>query len=70
VAGAVIANDVSSPSSATTTASATGSSCNVTSIADQQLPSVVTIFAGAGASGGVGSGEIIRPDGYIRPIIT
>ena len=65
VAGAVIANDVNSPSNATTTASATSSSCNVTAIADQQLPSVVTIFAGAGASGGVGSGEIIRSDGYI-----
>jgi putative serine protease PepD len=44
------------------TASTSPSSCNVTSIADQQLHSVVTILAGAG---GVGSGEVIRPDGYI-----
>jgi putative serine protease PepD len=37
----------------------------VTSIADKELPSVVTIFAGGGASGGVGSGEVIRSNGYI-----
>jgi putative serine protease PepD len=43
----------------------TTSSCNVPTIAEQELPSVVTIFAGAGGSGGVGSGEIIRSDGYI-----
>ena len=66
VAGALIANAVNSPSNATTTAAspAGGSSpslCNVTSIADTELPSVVTIFA----AGGVGSGEVIRPDGYI-----
>jgi putative serine protease PepD len=66
VAGAVIANSVNSPSSATTTtpapvAGSTPSTCNVTSVADQELPSVVTIFA----AGGVGSGEIIRSDGYI-----
>ena len=64
VAGALIANAVNSPSAATTTTAAApagSSSCNVTSIADEELPSVVTIFA----SGGVGSGEVIRSDGYI-----
>jgi putative serine protease PepD len=67
VAGALIANAVNSPSNATTTPSAAAgsSSCNVTAIAEQELPSVVTIFAGAGGSGGVGSGEVIRSDGYI-----
>jgi len=66
VAGALIANSVNSPSSASTTASAANAStCNVTSIADQELPSVVTIFAGSGPSAGVGSGEVIRSDGYI-----
>jgi len=63
-AGALIANSVNSPSNATTTAPAAGassSSCNVISIADEELPSVVTIFA----AGGVGSGEVIRSDGYI-----
>ena len=64
VIGALIANDVNSPSNATTTtppAASSPSSCNVPSIADKELPSVVTIFA----AGGVGSGEIIRSDGYI-----
>jgi putative serine protease PepD len=66
VAGAIIGNSSNSPSSATTTAGeATPSACNVTSIADQELPSVVTIFAGSGAASGVGSGEVIRSDGYI-----
>jgi len=66
VAGALIANAVNSPSNATTTtataaAGSSSSSCNVISIADEELPSVVTIFA----AGGVGSGEVIRSDGYI-----
>lgn len=65
VVGALIANAVNSPSNATTTAApsaATGSSsCDVISIADRELPSVVTIFA----AGGVGSGQVIRSDGYI-----
>ncbi|HEY2656979.1 MAG TPA: trypsin-like peptidase domain-containing protein [Solirubrobacteraceae bacterium] len=68
IAGAIIGNSSNSPSSATTTAAngeASASTCNVTSIADQELPSVVTIFAGSGASSGVGSGEVIRSDGYI-----
>ena len=66
VVGALIGNSANSPSGAsTTTSSETTSSCNVTSIADQELPSVVTIFAGSGAASGVGSGEVIRPDGYI-----
>ena len=67
VAGALIANDVNTPSNATTTAatSAGGSTCNVTSVAEQELPSVVTIFARNASSSGVGSGEVIRSDGYI-----
>ena len=67
VAGAIIGNSTNSPSSATTTAAGetSASTCNVTSIADQELPSVVTIFAGSGTSSGVGSGEVIRSDGYI-----
>jgi putative serine protease PepD len=66
VAGALIANSVNSPSSASRTASpATASTCDVASIADQELPSVVTIFAGSGAGSGVGSGDVIRSDGYI-----
>src|SRR5215475_13400704 len=68
VAGALIANAANSPSNATTTpttvagsSSPSPSSCNVISVAGQELPSVVTIFA----AGGVGSGEVIRSNGYI-----
>jgi putative serine protease PepD len=66
VAGALIANAVNSPSNATTTTTAaSGSSCDATSIAAEKLPSVVTIFASRGPSSGVGSGEVIRSNGYI-----
>lgn len=37
-------------------------SCNATQVADDVLPTVVKISAG---QGGVGSGEIIRKDGYV-----
>jgi putative serine protease PepD len=72
VIGAVIANAINSPSSATTTttttttaSSGTAASCDVTTVAKDELPSVVTIAAGSGESSGVGSGEVIRSDGYI-----
>ena len=65
VAVALIANTVNSQTTAATPAATNGSACNVTAVADQELPSVVTIFAGTGASAGVGSGEIIRSDGYV-----
>jgi putative serine protease PepD len=53
-------------SSNTTAAATSPSACNVTSVAQRELPSVVTIMAGgAGGAGGVGSGEVIRSDGYI-----
>jgi putative serine protease PepD len=46
-------------------AGATASACPVTDIAPAILPSVVTITATNGPSGGTGSGEVIRSDGYI-----
>ncbi|HTX13410.1 MAG TPA: trypsin-like peptidase domain-containing protein [Solirubrobacteraceae bacterium] len=50
----------------TTTAQATtAAACNVTSVAEHQLPAVVTINAAGAAGGGVGSGEVIRSNGYI-----
>jgi putative serine protease PepD len=72
VAGVVVAlvtgngNSNTTPR-ATISAATTATGCNVTSVAEQKLPSVVTIQAGGsgGASGGVGSGEVIRADGYI-----
>jgi putative serine protease PepD len=39
--------------------------CNATTVADNTLPTIVTISARSGTSGGTGSGEIIRSDGYI-----
>jgi putative serine protease PepD len=58
VVGGVIGNTIN-------TSSGTTSSCSVTSVADEQLPSVVTIMAGSGSSAGTGSGEVIRSNGYI-----
>lgn len=77
VIGGVIANAINSPSSspsssaaATGTAQSTGSqspasSCPVTEVAQKVLPSVVTISAKSPTAAGTGSGEVIRPDGYI-----
>jgi putative serine protease PepD len=39
--------------------------CNTPKVANEVLPSVVTISASKGAKGGIGSGEIIRSDGSI-----
>ena len=55
----------SSVSSGTSAASSTVSACPVTSVADQVVPSVVTIAASGPGGGGTGSGEVIRPGGYI-----
>ena len=41
------------------------SSCAVTPVAAAVLPSVVTVSAQAGGSGGTGSGEVIKSGGYI-----
>jgi putative serine protease PepD len=39
--------------------------CPATSVAERDLPSVVTIKVGGAAGQGTGSGTIIRPDGYV-----
>ncbi|GAB1692203.1 S1C family serine protease [Krasilnikovia sp. M28-CT-15] len=39
--------------------------CPATQVADQVLPTVVTISATNGRAGGTGSGEVIRSDGHI-----
>jgi len=54
--------------SGTTTSSpnaSTVSACQVTLVADQVIPSVVTIAARGSGGAGTGSGEVIRSDGYI-----
>jgi putative serine protease PepD len=43
----------------------TASACQVTSVADHVIPSVVTISARGSGGSGTGSGEVIRSDGYI-----
>ena len=71
LAGGLIATASAAPgSSATTDGSAAGSqgsatSCPVTPVADEVLPSVVTITASGADGTGTGSGEVIRSDGYI-----
>ena len=71
IGGVIVAATKSSASPpASTTSNSAGSAqvsaCNVVSVADQVMPSVVTISAsGRGGGGGTGSGEIIRSDGYI-----
>jgi len=55
-------------SDVSTTGDAAGSPpamCQASVVADQALPSVVTIQARNGRSGGTGSGEIIKDGGYI-----
>ena len=80
VIGGVIASAIDSPSSTSAaTASATipghnestgsgqptGAVCQVTQVAKDVLPSVVTISAKGASAGGTGSGEVIKSNGYI-----
>jgi putative serine protease PepD len=81
VIGGVIANAINSPSSTSSPSAAgatatgqntsansgqpTASVCQVPQVAKEVLPSVVTISAKGATSGGTGSGEVIRSDGYI-----
>jgi putative serine protease PepD len=70
VAGVVVSagcTSTATSSTGTTGAVAAGSAagCNVTAVADDVLPSVVTISASGAAGAGTGSGEVIKSDGYI-----
>ncbi|MCU7727763.1 trypsin-like peptidase domain-containing protein [Actinoplanes sp. KI2] len=74
VAGAVLvaatrstgnAGAPSASSTAGVSEASTASVCNATTVARKTLPSVVTISATNGSSGGTGSGEVIRENGYI-----
>jgi len=55
----------SSVSSGTSASSSTASACPVTPVANQVIPSVVTIAASGPSGSGTGSGEFIRSGGYI-----
>src|SRR5215469_16014677 len=72
LAGGFIGAAINSSSASTTTPSSPSSSgssglsaCAVPSVANQVVPSVVTISVQSGTQGGTGSGEVIRSDGYI-----
>lgn len=69
VVGALIANAINSPAgSAPTNSTGTSESlaaCPVTTVANEVLPSVVTISVSGAGGSGVGTGEAIRSDGYI-----
>jgi putative serine protease PepD len=70
IGGVIVAATKSSASPApSSTSSSTGSAqvsvCNVVSVANEVMPSVVTISASGRGGGGTGSGEIIRSGGYI-----
>jgi putative serine protease PepD len=62
VVGGVIGGLIASNTGSTST---NANACPATTVANQTLPSVVTISARKGATGGTGSGEVIRSDGYI-----
>jgi putative serine protease PepD len=74
VAGGFIGAAIASPNSSTTVSSTrntgnaaagTTASCSVTSVANDVLPSVVTISASGQSGAGTGSGEVIKANGYI-----
>jgi putative serine protease PepD len=66
VIGGVITNAfISSGTAAPLSSGSSASSCAVTKVADEALPSVVTISAKGKVGGGTGSGSVIRSDGYV-----
>ena len=69
-AGIVAATNSSNSTAAasttpTSTSSGQVSACDVTSVANRVIPSVVTISARGSGGAGTGSGEVIKSDGYI-----
>jgi putative serine protease PepD len=67
VVGGCTSSATSSSAVSTSSSEASGqvSACNVTAVANEVVPSVVTISAKGPAGAGTGSGEVIRSDGYI-----
>ena len=63
--GGVIGSATASTGTPASATANTADACPVSSVADQVIPSVVTISAQGSAGGGSGSGEVIRPAGYI-----
>jgi putative serine protease PepD len=65
IGGVIVDATASSGSSVTPAASPAVTSCPVTPVAHQVVPSVVTIAATGADGSGTGSGEVIRSGGYI-----
>ncbi|QDZ16978.1 PDZ domain-containing protein [Humibacter ginsenosidimutans] len=66
--GARLGGATTSSSRTTSTGTAAGSksgSCDAVSVANDVLPTIVTINVSTSSESGVGSGEIVRKDGYI-----
>lgn len=63
--GAIGSSILTACSSGSSSSSSTSASCSATDVANKALPSVVAIHVQAGSSGGNGSGEVIRSDGYV-----
>jgi putative serine protease PepD len=55
----------SSASAPASGSSGTAAACRAANVADEALPSVVTVRAGAGEGAGTGSGVVIRSGGYV-----
>lgn len=65
VAGGLVAWGLTTSSNGPVSHLTGTASCSATKIAQQVLPSIVTISVRSGTTGGVGSGEVIRSEGYI-----
>ena len=70
VVGVVVSAGCTSTATSSTGATGTAAAgstaaCAVTTVANDVLPSVVTIAASGSAGAGTGSGEVIKSDGYI-----
>jgi putative serine protease PepD len=65
VVGGCSNSATSSSAAGATSGSSVAAACAVTTVADQVIPSVVTIAATGSGGSGTGSGEVIRADGYI-----
>ncbi|MGG7465261.1 MULTISPECIES: S1C family serine protease [unclassified Plantibacter] len=65
--GGMLGRNTASPAPVSTTSvvAAEGAACDATRVSTDVLPAVVTISASNGSEGGIGTGEIIRKDGYI-----
>jgi putative serine protease PepD len=65
VVGGVVVKETWTSGSGSTTASGQAAACPAATVADDALPSVVTVQARSGQQGGSGSGVVIRSGGYV-----